>query len=118
MGTFSCPLKLTNIEGDKSVEVDAVVDTGAFFTVVPAHILEQIGVRPEKVVRLRLADGRLDSRDIAEARVHIDGKSAITQVVFGSNDSIVLLGSLTLESLLLTVDPVGQRLVPIEVIPV
>ncbi len=118
MGTFSCPLKLTNIEGDKSVEVDAVVDTGAFFTVVPALLLERIGVYPQKIVRLKLADGRLDSREVGEARVHIDGKNAITQVVFGGDDSIVLLGALTLESLLLAVEPVGQRLVPIEVIPV
>ena len=49
---------------------------------------------------------------LAEARATINGDSVITQVVFGEDDIQPLLGSYTLEGLLLAVDPFNQRLVP------
>ena len=54
--------------------------------------------------------------DIGEARVTLDGRSAYTIVAFGAEDAPPLLGALTLEELILAVDPVGERLVPIELL--
>ena len=54
----------------------------------------------------------LEDMGVGEARVTIDGVSVVTQVVFGDDGVFPLLGSYTLEGLLLAVDPVNQRLVP------
>ena len=114
MGTFNCPLRLTSMDGDQSLDLDALVDTGAFHTMVPARLLDQIGVRRTERMSLRFADGRTARHDVGHAWASVNGKSVATLVVFGRDDSIALLGAYTLEGLSLAVDPVTQRLLPIE----
>ena len=55
--------------------------------------------------------------DLGRAWVAIDGEEEITLVAFGPDDGVALLGAYTLEGLRLAVDPRGQRLVPLEVLP-
>ena len=117
MGTFSCALRLTGMDGEQSMELDALVDTGAFYTQVPTRLLEQIGVRRTGSVALRLADGRIVRHDIGRAWASVNGEQEVTRVVFGGDEAPVLLGAYTLEGLSLAVDPVTQRLLPVEVHP-
>ncbi len=42
MGAFSQTLRLDSIDGERSLEVDALVDTGAFFTMVLARLLSHV----------------------------------------------------------------------------
>src|SRR5687768_13892002 len=58
MGAFLHPLTLTGPTGTRQ-HMDALVDTGAAFTTVPAPTLEALGVEPHRTMRFRLADGRL-----------------------------------------------------------
>ncbi|MXZ98722.1 MAG: Retroviral aspartyl protease [Acidimicrobiaceae bacterium] len=117
MGTFSCPLRLTSMDGDRSLELDALVDTGAFYTMVPGRLLDQLGVDRADSVGMVLADGRTERRHTGSAWASIDGRRVATRVVFGGDDGLVLLGAYTLEGLDLAVDPVHQRLLPIDVRP-
>ena len=117
MGTFRCSMRISGMDGGGSHEIEVAVDTGAFFTTVPARLLRELGIAPTDKRTLRLADGRVIERDIGEARATINGKSTVTQVAFGDDNDPPLLGAYTLEGLFLAVDPVGQRLVPIEVHP-
>lgn len=112
VGTFHWPLRITDLSGERSVELEALVDTGAFYTALPASLLHELGVEPTYRRRLRLADGRLFEADVGEARVTVSGESVTTQVALGEDGSVPLLGALTLESLALAVDPVTRRLVP------
>ena len=114
MSTFHYPLEVGDPSGSLFEEINALVDTGATFTVVPASVLERLGIARQDTVRLRLADDRVIERDIGETRVRLEGKTLNTVVVFGDEDSLPLLGVYTLERALLAVDPVGQRLVPTE----
>ncbi|MCY4069555.1 MAG: hypothetical protein OXE79_10710 [Acidimicrobiaceae bacterium] len=114
MGTFSCPLRLTNMDSDLSATVDATVDTGAFYTQAPAETLRRIGVRPFDSFIFRLADGRNVRRDVGRAWASVNGAKEVTLVVFGDDEAPALLGAYTLEGLNLAVDPVHQRLLPIE----
>ena len=52
--------------------------------------------------------------DIGEARIRVDGLETGTLVAFNDEGTPILLGALALGSLFLGVDPVGQRLVPVE----
>lgn len=114
MGTFKWPVRLETLDGRRSVEVDAAVDTGAFYTVVPAAQLRELGVEPEGMRSFELADGRRVDNPIGQVRATIDGDSVITLVVFGADGGPVLLGAYTLEGLALAVDPVNERLAPAE----
>ena len=102
------------MNGGPSQDVEATVDTGAFFTTAPASILRELGIEPVDTKTFIVADGRRLCVDVGEARVTLDGRSRYTVVAFGEEDAPPLLGALTLEAFTLAVDPVGERLVPIE----
>ena len=112
MGIFRYPLEVGDPEGGQFEEVEALVDTGSTFTVVPAVVLQRLGVARKERIRFRLADGSAIERDIGETQVRLEGRMVTTFVVFGEDEAPALLGVYTLEGALLAVDPVGQRLIP------
>ena len=117
MGTFKCPIRITSIDGQQTLDIEATVDTGAFFTTVPAPLLRDLGITPVGRRTFFIGDGRRIQMDVGEARVTINGDSVITIVAFGGDDAPSVLGAYTLEGLTLAVDPTGERLIPIEAIP-
>ncbi len=112
MGVFNWPIRLDSMDGQQSLEIEAMVDTGASYTIVPAHLLKDLGVSPTEKINLVLADGQPVEYDIGEARATIDGRSIPTLVVFGEDNARALLGAYTLEGLRLAVDPTHGRLIP------
>ena len=113
MGTFFRPLTLIAPNG-RPETLDALVDTGATFTTVPRETLVRLGVEPRRQVRLRLADGSLRVQQLGRLMVELDGVEEMTLVVFGEDGAPATIGAVTLESMLLGVDPIAQRLVPVE----
>ncbi|MFN3476955.1 MAG: retroviral-like aspartic protease family protein, partial [Candidatus Methylomirabilales bacterium] len=93
--------------------VEALVDTGASYTVVPGSLLARLGVIPCVRDTFLLADGRRIERDIGQTWVRVDGRSVITLVVFGEEGMESLLGAYTLEGVRLLPDPVNRRLIPV-----
>lgn len=116
MGTFSWPIRISNMEGQRSVEIEATVDTGAAYTTLPAGILEEIGVKPVTRRSFLLADGRKVEMSLGRAWATIGDVTEVTLVAFGEKDGPPLLGAYTLEGLGLAVDPVAGRLVSAELI--
>ncbi len=117
MGTFNCSLRLTSMDGERSLDLEALVDTGAFLTTVPGRILDDLGVDRDGSIELQFADGRTERYDAGRAWASVDGRREVTRVVFGGDDCLVLLGAYTLEGLNLAADPVNQRLLPVKVRP-
>lgn len=118
MGIFSQPITISDLAGQNSVEIDAVVDTGAFYSVLPSYLLHELGVEPIDRVPFRLADNRQLEMEIGYVWITLGNRRRITTVAFGSDTGQLLLGAFTLEGLELAVDPKGQRLVPIDSLPV
>ena len=112
MGVFNCSITLENMDGERSLEIEAMVDTGASYTIVPARLLKELGVSPIDKVVLVMADGRPIECDIGEALATVNGRRIPTLVVFGDDNARALLGAYTLEGLRLAVDPAQRRLVP------
>ena len=54
MGIFNWPIRLTSIDGERHLDLDALVDTGATYTIVPADQLRELGVEPFDKIRLVL----------------------------------------------------------------
>ena len=116
MGTFTWPLRISGMDDQETVEVEATVDTGAAYTTMPARLLHKLGIPPMGTRTFLLADGRRVDMEIGRAWATINGASEVTLVVFGDDDAPALLGAYTLEGLGLAVDPTSQRLVPTHLI--
>lgn len=112
MGMFRWPIRIETMDGGRSLELEATVDTGAAYTVVPGRLLRELGVEPRGRRSFVLADGRRIEGAYGRVLASINGDTEVTLVVFGADEGPVLLGAYTLEGLSLAVDPVRQRLVP------
>lgn len=44
MGTFTVTIQIGDLAGQQFVEVQALVDTGSTYTVLPNEVLEQLGI--------------------------------------------------------------------------
>lgn len=113
MGTFRVTFEVGDPTGTQYEPIEALVDTGASYTMVPAPILERLGVRRDWTETFELADGRTIDLDFGEAPVRVAGRTVTTLVVFSDPGSQPLLGAYTLEGVRLAADPVHQRLVPV-----
>ncbi len=113
MDTFFHPITFIGASGER-VTVDALVDTGATFSSLPAETLERLGVRPVREVRLRLADGSSHIQAVGRVLIELEGDEETTLVIFGEPNSPPTIGAYALEGLMLGVDPFGHRLLPIE----
>ena len=116
MGTFTWPLRISDMDGQQTLDIEATVDTGAFYTTIPARLLRELGVEPMGKRRFLLADGRRVEMEYGRAWATIDGESEVTIVAFGEDNAPPLLGAYTLEGLALAVDPSSQRLIPANLI--
>ena len=116
MGTFKYPLRISDMDGLSTLDIEATVDTGAFYTTLPASLLRQLGVEPMGRRRFLVGDGRRVQMDIGEAKVTINDESVTTIVAFGEEDAPPVLGAYTLEGFALAVDPVEERLIPLDLI--
>ena len=110
MGTFTVSIEVGDPEGTHFENVDALVDTGAFYTMLPSSELQKLGVMQEESEEFELADGSVREYPLGETRVRVNGREVSTVVVFGEEESSPILGAYTLERLMLAVDPRNQRL--------
>ena len=114
MGTFQVTVEIGDPEGRGYEAVDALVDSGATYTTMPASLLRRLGVSPHSKRTFVLADGTRIERDFGRTWVSLHGEYDISPVVFGDEGAMPLLGALTLEVFSLGIDPVNQRLIPVE----
>ena len=114
MGTFYVTIELGDVQGANWWTLDALVDTGASTTSVPASVLRQLGVRPVSTERFRFAQGEVQELPVGYTWVRFAGKELMTQVIFNAEGTSPLLGAMALEAAYMAVDPVGQRLIPVE----
>ena len=112
MGTFKARIGVSNGNGGTPHWVEADVDTGSTYTVLPERLLrDQVGVLPTEHATFTLADGRRTRLPTGEARLHIEGRELTNRVVFGS-DNQYLLGATTLQVFGLIAGTTSHRLIP------
>ena len=111
---FTRPMTISTLDGEATREIEALIDTGASYSLLPASILQDMGVVPESEANFRLANGGRITLPLGGMRARIDGVSGVIPVVFGPEDATPLIGMVTLEILRLAVDPVNQTLFPVD----
>jgi predicted aspartyl protease len=96
--------------------LEFIVDSGSVYSVVPAPVLERLGILPIKQDRFRLANGTHIVRRRGAALFRFGEYIGGADVIFGEEGDATLLGALTLESLGLALDPIRRELKPMELI--
>ena len=94
----------------------ATVDSGAVYSVVPGTILRRLGIKPHSSRTFTLADGTRIKRRIGDAVFLIDGERGASPVIFGEKGDSVLLGTVSLESIGLLLDPIKRVLRPLPMV--
>ena len=112
MGLARANLKLTNLFTQKSIDISALVDTGAVHMCVTESQARQLGFDPEECSTqfVTLADGR--QKEVARIRsieVAFANRSYATEALVLGDEA--LLGVLPLEAMDLLVDPRSQRVI-------
>ena len=97
-------------------EIEFLVDTGSFYTMIPRELLEEVGVVPMMEKTFILADGSKIRRQVGVCNLVYKGQPGGTLVIFGQEGDKTLLGVLGLESMGYKVDPVKGELEPIELL--
>ena len=112
MGVFRVELEVGSLGREEFVAVQALVDTGAIYTMLPEDLLDGLGVERLDTDIFELADDRLVEYSIGGALVRLMGRALPVPVVFDRVGNTPLVGATTLQILRLVVDPVAERLVP------
>ncbi len=114
MGTFNIEIGIGNPDRGRWRTLNALVDTGATITAVPASVLRDLGVEPSFRQSFRSAHGESREMDVGHTWVRVDGRETLTQVLFNDEGSTPLLGAMTLEAVYMAVDPVDGKLIPVD----
>ena len=114
MGKVVEKVKLTSLfEPEKSVEVDAIIDTGATMVVLPRDIVEKLGLRKMREVKVRYANNKVETKPIyGVVNIELKGRSANLDVLVEEKGSQPLIGQVLLELLDLIVEPKTRKLIP------
>jgi clan AA aspartic protease len=107
MGETRVTVRLHGPKGHKDVEM--LVDTGALYTKVSPSLARELGITPNEVVKVELADGSRREASLADAVVEYGPSKRAVTVLVGPGDKM-LLGVTTLEALRLKINPVDGRL--------
>ena len=101
---------------DVTEKIEFLIDSGAVYSVVPAGILEILGIQPVAEQEFRLADGSKIARKKGIALFRYGGRVGGADVIFGEDGDSKLLGAFTLEALGLGLDPLRRELLSLPMI--
>jgi len=100
----------------RTARVTCLVDSGAVYSIVPTPTLRRLGIEPHSARTFLLADGTEITRRVGAALFLIDGQRGASPVIFGERGDSVLLGTVSLESVGLMLDPVRRVLRPLPMV--
>ncbi len=112
VGTFYADFTLLSPDRSRSRTLNGLVDTGASYTMVPASILEELGLEPFATETFTLADGSRRRYALGWVEMGLDGRIRPVDIIFGDEGVKVLLGAMTLEAFALAADAKNGRLIP------
>lgn len=95
----------------RSLQLEALVDTGATMLVLPADVVAKLGLFPDGYRKVRYADGRIRELPwVSSIRIVILGRETVTNALVEDAGTTPLVGQIPLEELDLIVDPKSREL--------
>jgi predicted aspartyl protease len=89
-----------------------LIDSGAFYSVLPWDVWHDLGLEPKRSMDFSLADGTIIQRQLSECRFRFEKFDEGSPVVLGQREDAALLGCLTLEIFGLMLNPFERTLRP------
>jgi clan AA aspartic protease len=107
-------IKLTNIfDPAKSVETEAVIDSGATMLALPQNIVDQLALQKRRAVKVRYANNHTDEKSIyGVVEVDLMGRNGVFEVLAEPAGATPLVGQVILEVLDLLIDAKSKKLIP------
>jgi clan AA aspartic protease len=102
--------------GARRENVEFLVDSGAVYSVLPWRAWRALGLKPTRTLTFSLADGTTIRRRVSECRFKYEGIKASSPVILGERKDEALLGTVTLETLGLVLNPFERTLQPMRMI--
>jgi clan AA aspartic protease len=97
----------------RSVEIEALVDTGATMLMLPADVVERLGLPTRGYRNVRHADARTEEVAwVGGVHIEIRGRNTIVSALVGPVGSTALIGQIPLEEMDFVVDPKSRELRP------
>ena len=112
VGTFYADFTLLSQDRTRSRTLNGLVDTGASYTMVPASILDELGLEPFATETFTLADGSRRRFSLGWVEMELEGRPGFVYVIFGDEGVKILLGATALEAYGLAADAKNRRLIP------
>jgi clan AA aspartic protease len=95
----------------RSVEIEAIVDTGAAYLCLPPKIIKELGLRYAFSKPVRTGNGSLELKIYRGAEIIIKDRSIVMQVMESKDDNVpALIGYLVLEEMDWVVNPKTQEI--------
>ena len=111
MGDFTVPITISPMGRRTSRVVDALVDTGSTYSVMPSSLLDKMGIEKEGEEEILDAFNQVHKMPVGVVRIAHGDKVRPCLVLFGPEDQY-LLGAIALESLGYMGDPIAGELIP------
>jgi clan AA aspartic protease len=92
--------------------VEFLVDSGAVYSVLPWRVWHALKLKPTRTLTFTLTDGTTVRRRVSECRFRYEGIEASSRVILGERKDEALLGTVTLETLGLVLNPFERTLTP------
>ncbi|MFH0774339.1 MAG: retroviral-like aspartic protease family protein [bacterium] len=96
----------------RTVEIEALVDTGAAYLCLPPDVIERLGLLYSHTRGVTTANGRVERRIFYGAIIIIQDRDIEMQVMENDATTPPLIGYLVLETMDLVVDVKSQRIIP------
>ncbi|MCH8291876.1 retropepsin-like domain-containing protein [Candidatus Poribacteria bacterium] len=96
----------------RTVEVEAIADTGATYLCLPPSVIEEIGLIYSYSRSVKTANGIVERRIFKGADITIKGRNEQMSVMENDRQTPPLIGYVVLEVLDFVVDPKSQALIP------
>jgi len=96
----------------RTVEVDAIVDTGATYVSLSKADIEKLGLPFHNITHIKTANGPANRRIFKGAEIELKGRTFVMEVMENDDTTPALIGYLLLEALDFVVDPKTQSVIP------
>jgi len=114
MGKVIEKVKLSSLfDPKKSVEIEAVIDTGATMVVLPKNLVQELGLEKIEDVMVKYADGWVERKEVyGVVKLELKGRVGNFDVLAENEEAQPLIGQIVLERLDLIIEPSTRKLIP------
>ena len=110
--TFDVEFIIRGQDEAKSHTLIGKVNAQKLYSIVPARILDELGITRRDYVRFRREDGFVRQLGVGWAKMELQSKTSHTCIVFGDDPNETVIGSMTLVDFAFAADPDQKRLIP------